>query len=312
MRTLPTTVAVLTAILTPLSALQAQGQADLKQRKAKKLEAPFLQKERWFTDFEDAKAESARTGKPIFGYFSRSYAPCPFCTRFEKGAIETKDFAAFADDVVLWMHLVTKVEGDPDELFRQKGGSEYPHLAFLDAKGRVLAGVEGDKRDGYSVAALEKALGSEVAAFRAIEKKADSGDGEAQLELFRRRVALAHFEDFDAAAKRLAAMEGFEEKERKGLHTQLVNQEFNLILAIAQDESKRPVAAKATVAMYRKGRTAEGRLAQYYWSLLGLGGAGARDADLLGEAVERLKGIDAPFARRSLRQLEPVLNRLRG
>lgn len=29
----------------------------------------------WTVDFEAAKAESKRTGKPIFAYFTRTYAP---------------------------------------------------------------------------------------------------------------------------------------------------------------------------------------------------------------------------------------------
>jgi len=29
----------------------------------------------WMTDFDAAKARSAETGKPIFAYFTRSYAP---------------------------------------------------------------------------------------------------------------------------------------------------------------------------------------------------------------------------------------------
>ena len=29
----------------------------------------------WITDFEEAKAKSKKTGKPIFAYFTRTYAP---------------------------------------------------------------------------------------------------------------------------------------------------------------------------------------------------------------------------------------------
>ena len=29
----------------------------------------------WITDFDEAKAQSQKTGKPIFTYFTRTYAP---------------------------------------------------------------------------------------------------------------------------------------------------------------------------------------------------------------------------------------------
>jgi hypothetical protein len=29
----------------------------------------------WITDFDEAKAQSQKTGKPIFAYFTRTYAP---------------------------------------------------------------------------------------------------------------------------------------------------------------------------------------------------------------------------------------------
>ena len=42
---------------------------------AKKLQEPFLTKAAWLTDYEAAKAEAAKSGKMIFAYFTRSYAP---------------------------------------------------------------------------------------------------------------------------------------------------------------------------------------------------------------------------------------------
>ena len=35
----------------------------------------FLKKNAWFRDLDKAKAEAARTGKFIFGFFVRSYSP---------------------------------------------------------------------------------------------------------------------------------------------------------------------------------------------------------------------------------------------
>ena len=35
----------------------------------------WLEKAPWILDFDAAKAESKKSGKPIFAYFTRSYAP---------------------------------------------------------------------------------------------------------------------------------------------------------------------------------------------------------------------------------------------
>ncbi len=50
-------------------------QEELKQRFAKKLESEWLKNAGWITDFDAVRAQSAATGKQIFAYFTRSYAP---------------------------------------------------------------------------------------------------------------------------------------------------------------------------------------------------------------------------------------------
>jgi len=65
----------LLALLTP--ELAAQGKLDQEKMAANYAE---MQSHSWFkdggwvTDFDAAKAEAAKTGKPIFAYFTRTYA----------------------------------------------------------------------------------------------------------------------------------------------------------------------------------------------------------------------------------------------
>ncbi|MBI3818804.1 MAG: hypothetical protein HY286_08960 [Planctomycetes bacterium] len=47
---------------------------DLKKKYEDKLAQPFLKLAPWITDYDKAREESKKSGKPIFGYFSRSYA----------------------------------------------------------------------------------------------------------------------------------------------------------------------------------------------------------------------------------------------
>ena len=53
----------------------AQDQAALIAKKEKKLEGEWLSKAEWTTDYDEARAASTKTGKPIFVYFTRSYSP---------------------------------------------------------------------------------------------------------------------------------------------------------------------------------------------------------------------------------------------
>ena len=47
----------------------------LEEKRDKKLASEFLKKAAWTTDYDKAREEAKKTGKPIFGYFTRSYSP---------------------------------------------------------------------------------------------------------------------------------------------------------------------------------------------------------------------------------------------
>ena len=50
-------------------------QEDMQHRKEELLSEPWLQKANWVMSFAEAKAKARETGRMIFGYFTRSYAP---------------------------------------------------------------------------------------------------------------------------------------------------------------------------------------------------------------------------------------------
>jgi len=52
----------------------AFGQS-LEEKRDKKLASEFLKKSAWITDYDKAREEAKKSGKPMFGYFTRSYAP---------------------------------------------------------------------------------------------------------------------------------------------------------------------------------------------------------------------------------------------
>lgn len=59
-------------MLALVAAAAAQG---LEANLEKKLAKPFFENAAWITDFAEAKRKAKELGKPIFAYFTRSYAP---------------------------------------------------------------------------------------------------------------------------------------------------------------------------------------------------------------------------------------------
>ncbi len=71
----PTIVSLTIALLAGFSSAQTDAQSILRAKLEKKLESPFIAFGSWVTDYDAARATAAKTGKLVFGYFSRSYAP---------------------------------------------------------------------------------------------------------------------------------------------------------------------------------------------------------------------------------------------
>lgn len=66
-------VSMLGALL--LSLAPVQDQEALQAKLDKKLAEEWVAKSGWITDYDKAREEAKKSGKPIFAYFSRSYSP---------------------------------------------------------------------------------------------------------------------------------------------------------------------------------------------------------------------------------------------
>ncbi|MEK7468916.1 MAG: hypothetical protein AAB074_16195 [Planctomycetota bacterium] len=63
-------------LFAPAFALAGEpSQDELKKKKEEVLKDPFLKKAPWTLDYDKALAEAVKTGKPVFAYFTRSFAP---------------------------------------------------------------------------------------------------------------------------------------------------------------------------------------------------------------------------------------------
>lgn len=142
-----TVLGAMTLALAATLGAQAQtpGQDESRQRKRlenrleRKLAEPWLTKNPWRTSLREAKAVAKRENKPIFAYLTRSYTPCAWCVRCEKGPLVEDAFVTFAKDVVLYAWIDSRLPTmEVPRLMRGVGGKGYPAIAFLDPDGRLL------------------------------------------------------------------------------------------------------------------------------------------------------------------------------
>ncbi len=66
-------VAALLAGVAPAQRGQ-KSQEELVKQREEKLAKPVFKKAPWITDYDEARATAKKEGKPIFAYFTRSYA----------------------------------------------------------------------------------------------------------------------------------------------------------------------------------------------------------------------------------------------
>src|ERR1700690_3491752 len=134
-----------TALLLALCASTGFAQ-DLVAKRDEKLKSEFLKKADWITDYDKARETAKSSGKVMFTLFSRSYAPCPACHQLENGPLLEDDFAKFAKDYVLYLHITTMIPGEKyGDLLEQKGGNAFPWLVFMDAAGEIILEHQGER-----------------------------------------------------------------------------------------------------------------------------------------------------------------------
>ncbi len=68
-------IALLSGAILTTGLVAQKSQEELVALREKKLASEFLQKAKWMTDYDKARAEAKTSKKVIFAYFTRSYAP---------------------------------------------------------------------------------------------------------------------------------------------------------------------------------------------------------------------------------------------
>jgi hypothetical protein len=106
----------------------------------------------------------------------------------EGGLLSTPEFTAFTKKVIPFLHVTTRIEGRAnDGMLSEKGGTGFPTLMFLDAKGEILG-----KPGGRDVAAFDKTLGA-LMAIKDLEKRIAAGEKNLDDDLFMAQLAMGKF-----------------------------------------------------------------------------------------------------------------------
>ena len=105
---------------------------------------PHLSAAEWLTDFQKAKEESARTGRPIFILFTNSDAAA--CLSFDRTIFSQKKFLDYADKnlVLMKADFPVAIHRQPQSLSKQNselrtefGITVLPTMLLLDSNGKL-------------------------------------------------------------------------------------------------------------------------------------------------------------------------------
>ena len=194
--------------------------------------------------------------------------------------------------MVLFLHNTSRVADEPyPELLREKGGTGFPTLVFMDETGEVLT-RQGDR----TVAGFQKTLDS-LNALQSARKKAASGDPKAKKEVFLAELDLGKLkaEDAKAQAKGLE----FTADERKKIDTTIFGLEVKEILDTVRGRPEevpalRAAAVEKLLPLKERAGSLTGPIGMRYWAMLGAHAKEQGDEKLEAECKERLERLREP------------------
>jgi Thioredoxin-like len=302
-------LALCAALATP-----AFAQEDVKQLVAsrdKKLASPFLRTAGWTTSFDEARASAKASGKLIFAYFTRSYAPCGPCLQLEQTVLARPEFVEYSKNVVLFCHISTHIPSEPHgSLFAEKGGTGFPSLMVLDEDGNVLARQRGER----TLCAVRGVV-DEARAFAAHILSSASSDPETRYACLLKQVELGHFAP-DEARTKVKGLGSLPADRQTRLETAITAREFTLAtieIRNAPDDASRLQAAVRLVEMKKAGHIPSDGNALAFWDWVIAYAAHTRDPGLYEDGLVATKKLlpDDASSRELCRERESTLDRMK-
>lgn len=209
---------------------------------------------------------------------------------------------------MLFCHVTTQVEGDKYQtLLREKGGTGFPTLVFLDAEGNVLA-----KQGERTVAGFQKTLKA-ISNFQALEKKAAAGDTSVAADVLLTGITLGKFKFADAKAK-AESLGKLDADTQKKVDTALLGLEVADVMDGVRSQKDAAEAGKKFAAMFDAGRVPEGNAARTFFLAILQAKEADKDAAGYEKALNGLKKAigDDQRMKRMLDQLDEKLKKMKA
>ncbi len=263
---------------------------DLIAKRDKKLEGAWLNNAAWILDYDEAKRESAKTGKPIFGYFTASYFSSLPCIRLEDGAFSQEDFAKWSKDYVMFCHITTKVESDKHlDLWSATGGSGFPHIVFMNASGDVITEHNGER----TVEEFGK-----TGRVADLKNRIEGGDTTAVNDYFLARLELGQLQYAEAKAG-AEKLDGLTDEQKKRIGGRLLDLEIMDAMNSMERAGVEQKMAELGKAWYERGKSGTAPTGAvesqvFYWSIMMAGQTGG-DPDALEFGVRGLEKLIRDF-----------------
>ena len=309
MRFHPPTRGVATTLLfvfvTPIPVLAQSSQARLIELREGKLQLPFLKNAAWIVDFTAAKAAATKENKLIFAYFTRSDERCPDSISMECGALAEPGFTELSQRVVPFCHITTKVKTDKDQgLFRAMGGVTYPYVVFMDATGKIVYKVKGEK-----LADFEKGF-AELRELATLRQKVKAGDKEARFPLLKKELELGKIE-FPAAKAKLKKMRRLPRAQKRELDQLMFDSEvlYRAEMTAPKLKARAKTGDRFLKMKEKHAREPTGDAMIPFWRHVMAYAELHRRPDLYEEALDTLK---QEFPRMKFPEEDLVLRRLRS
>lgn len=277
-----------------------------------KLRSEFLGKAPWITDYDQARRESVKTGKPIFAYFTRSYAPCAPCAEIEGGIFLKEEFTRLSDKYVFFCHITSFVPGQKyQDLLRQVGGEAVPLLLFLDSDGNVLV-RHGAARTGEAI----DASGVKAREFLELKAKADKAGPSARIDFILVRLELGHIKPGEAEVRIRESGGTPDARQQKKFDGFKANAEVEAILRPVRTDEAKAEAARVCYERRKAGKEppASEPWQGAYWNLLLDHAEKVKDAAVFEESLKFLRGkyADVPDVMKFLQGREATFRASKG
>lgn len=227
----------------------------------------------------------------------------------EKGALSEATFSEFAEQAVLFCHITSRVSTDPhQDLLQKKGGNGFPYIVILDDSGNVVAKHAGAR----TIEGFEKSL-AKANEFFALKAKAEGGDADAAIEVFLAQVEMGHFKPAEAREK-AKALKGLTAEQAEKVAEMATELEIAEIMSSARSQADLPGIGKKLAALAAEGKVSKNEQTNVnFWNVISMHAMEAKDAKLLGQAIEELKKANRgnPNLARRIDQLEAALEKMK-